>query len=75
MILAWMAVTSAILNKGGLASDVACSIAQVAILFSGMLEVGTVETGKDSRFRLPSRIMAVASYLASLTVSFIASHP
>jgi hypothetical protein len=70
-ILAWMAITSAVLHRSGPSSDVACLGAQVSILLSGMIETATLETGKDSRFRFPSRVLALTLYLVSVLMSVI----
>lgn len=74
LILAWMAITSAILNRGGPASDMACLAAQAFILASGSLEVASIETGRDSRMRLPFRVVALVSYLTSVLTSLVGPH-
>ncbi len=66
-ILSWMAFVSAIMRPGPTERDLGLNtLVQINCLFAAMIEAGTLETGKDSKLRRPTRIIAVITFVVML---------
>lgn len=69
ILLAWMAIVSAIISQGaGFHGTIFFILTQSTCMIAGMVEAGTIETKRDSIFRMPTRAMALCAFSGAVIV-------